>query len=231
MRLPSLILFDWDDTLWDFQKNSDETILELAKKYKLPVGTADLLSTYHEVNTYLWGQYQKHVLSQAEFRQKRFRAFFESLDLLGMYDQSTISQFSSDYIEACPQKNNLIPGAKGVLNTLQSMGIRVSVATNGFHEVQEIKVRHSGLSPLLSTIHSPKSTGFRKPNPAYFKAICDSEAVKMQDVWMVGDELHTDAKAADEVGVKGIWYNPAGHKKGQFKNEISELPQLLEMFN
>lgn len=231
MRIPKLILFDWDDTLWDFQKNADETLEELAQKYALPIETPVLLSTYHHINSILWGQYQQQIFSQTEFRERRFKALFESLNLSREFNQTTIAQFSADYIQLCPQKKNLIPGAEMVLGELKGRGIRTAIATNGFHEVQEIKVQQSGLEHLLGSMYSPKSTGFRKPNGKYFEAISAGENVPKQDVWMVGDALDTDAQAAEKAGMRGVWLNLLGHKKGQFKNEISELPQIIEMLD
>ena len=71
------IFFDLDRTLWDFEKNSHETLLELCNYYKLKekgiLDYEEFINTYKIHNEKLWSLYRVDEISQKDLRRERFQ--------------------------------------------------------------------------------------------------------------------------------------------------------------
>ena len=70
------IFFDLDRTLWDFEQNSNETLLELCNKYNIASrGISDhneFITKYKIHNEHLWALYRENKISQKKLRSQRF---------------------------------------------------------------------------------------------------------------------------------------------------------------
>ena len=64
------IFFDLDRTLWDFDLNSQKTLLDIYKEFSLKergVKSFDIfLDRYKEINEKLWGLYRQDLISKDE---------------------------------------------------------------------------------------------------------------------------------------------------------------------
>ena len=71
------LFFDLDRTLWDFEKNYHETLLELCNKYKLKekgiLDYEDFIKKYKNHNNKLWDLYRINKISQKNLRRERFQ--------------------------------------------------------------------------------------------------------------------------------------------------------------
>src|SRR5690554_2638595 len=114
------IFFDLDDTLWDFDKNAEETLAELFVEYDfkgLGIHSADVfIETYTHNNHRLWGQYHRGEIDKAQLRKARFADTFMEL---GISPKLFPAAFEEDYIRPCPLKTNLFPHTHEVLDYLQ----------------------------------------------------------------------------------------------------------------
>ena len=74
------IFFDLDHTLWDFNKNSKETLAELYTELNLSnylPSFIEFYSKYLEVNEALWDLYRKDKISKDALRTVRFLNTFK----------------------------------------------------------------------------------------------------------------------------------------------------------
>ena len=75
------------------------------------------------------------------------------------------------------------------------------------------------------------AVGVHKPDRGIFRHACDMAGCPPRDCIFVGDQLVSDARAAREVGMEGIWLN----RRGQFVpgcdvetiETLADLPDLL----
>ncbi|HNP48654.1 MAG TPA: noncanonical pyrimidine nucleotidase, YjjG family, partial [Bacteroidia bacterium] len=62
------LFFDLDNTLWDFERNSRETLTELFHEYKLEsLGVSSLelfLEKYKERNAMMWDEYRHGIIDK-----------------------------------------------------------------------------------------------------------------------------------------------------------------------
>ena len=101
------IFFDLDRTLWDFEENSNETLLELCDKYNLSskgiLNYNEFIKKYKFHNECLWSLYRENKISQKKLRRQRF---YNTLLDYGIDDVKLSEEIGLDYIEICPKKTN-----------------------------------------------------------------------------------------------------------------------------
>ena len=77
------LFFDLDHTLWDFERNSLETLGELYNEFDIGVLSNESLGTFidvfQEVNAKLWDMYNRNKIEKFYIRQKRFELVFSCL--------------------------------------------------------------------------------------------------------------------------------------------------------
>jgi putative hydrolase of the HAD superfamily len=222
------IFFDLDRTLWDFDANSHETLLELCDTYRLnEKGISDyeeFIKSYKSHNTELWNLYRVDKISQQDLRRERFQ---RALADFGVDNFILSENIGEDYIEVCPRKNKLYPYAFEVLDYLKDK-YNLHIITNGFDKTQHIKLEHANLTPYFNQIITSEKLGVKKPTPAIFAHALDvAEATKEESIY-IGDNLVVDILGSQNSGIDGIYFNP-GKKihKENVSFEISCLSQIM----
>src|SRR5882757_6505540 len=137
------IFFDLDHTIWDFDKNAEETLHELYQAHQLhTIGltSADVfIETYTRNNHQLWAQYHIGEISKDELRDARFKKTFIEL---GLDPELMPVDFEDAYVKLCPTKTNLFPYAHETLQYLQGK-YTLHLISNGFKESQQLKIAGS----------------------------------------------------------------------------------------
>jgi putative hydrolase of the HAD superfamily len=224
------IFFDLDRTLWDFETNSYESLLEICASYDLNKrGVSDyekFIKIYKIHNSELWDLYSVDKISQKDLRRERFQ---RSLADFGIIDFQLSEDIGESYIEVCPRKNKLFPFTFAALDYLKEKYI-LHIITNGFDKTQHIKLKNSNLMQYFNQIITSEKTGFKKPNPKIFEHALElANAKKAQSIY-VGDNLVVDILACQNCSIDGIYFNPKKESHSEnVKFEISCLSQLMEI--
>jgi len=221
------ILFDLDHTLWDFEKNATEALGELYATYELESqGTFSLeefCDTFHKVNYHLWHLHQTGDYDQARLRAERFKMIFSDL---GMSEAKMPLQIADAYLKLCPSKPHVFPYTYDILAYLQDR-YELHIVTNGFADVQGVKLKSAGLSDYFKHIVTSDHAGFRKPDPGIFSYILELIEARPTDCIMIGDNLDTDIAGAQGAGIDCIYFNPQkNHHEALTNYEISCLSEL-----
>ena len=225
------IFFDLDRTLWDFETNSHETLLELCNNYNLKkkgiLDYEEFIDTYKIHNEKLWDLYRLDAISQKDLRRERFQ---KTLSDFGINDFNLAESIGEDYIDVCPRKNRLYPHAIEVLDYLTKR-YELHIITNGFDKTQHIKLEHSNLKPYFNQIITSEKTGVKKPNPLIFShSLTLANAIKDESVY-IGDNLIVDILGCQNSGIDGVFFNSEGivHNESP-RFEVSCLSELKKIF-
>ena len=224
------IFFDLDRTLWDFEKNSHKTLLKLIKDFNLVEKGIDnsdsFIKKYKIHNEKLWELYRNDKIKKEELRVKRFQ-----LALAEYYidDLELVEQLGLAYIQQCPIKTNLFPNTHEVLVYLKKK-YTLHIITNGFEEVQHIKLISSNLMQYFDVIITSEQVGVKKPNTKIFEFALEQAKAKKSESIMVGDDYAVDVLGAEQVGMQGVYFNPnkLAHKNAVV-HEIFCLSELMAL--
>ena len=226
------LFFDLDHTLWDYVKNSREALKEGYEELKLEAqgvdSIADFIIAYETANDYYWRYYREGKIGKEEFRKLRFEMMMKPWGLDKKTDLS--KKLTEHYVSTSPYKTGLVEGATNVLDTLKQRGHKMALLTNGFEEIQHIKVETSGLSKYFEGLLTSDALGFKKPNPEIFKLAMKKMGVEAGGSVMLGDSLEADIIGAREVGMGQVFYNPDGtiHRE-EVQHEVKSLKEILDI--
>lgn len=208
----NFLLFDLDHTLWDFEKNSNETLSQLFYEYELDlllkVDLNTFLIRFKENNYKVWKEYESGKIEKNILRQKRFN---DTLLSFRIQNNQLAQNISEKYLSIAPYKTNLIPFAKELLDNIYTK-YEMIIITNGFEDVQKIKMEQTGLNKYFKKIISSDTCGYKKPEPSIFKLALNNLNGTRKESLMIGDSYHSDIWGAMQFGIDQAYLNPASQK-------------------
>jgi len=223
------VFFDLDRTLWDFDTNSRLALGEMYVEFKLKergIGSSvEFVKVYQEINEELWDRYRKGLLNKRKLRALRFS---KTLEYFGFQDEYLGDQLGTAYIEISPYKTAVLPNCVEILDYLAGR-YDLHIITNGFEEVQNIKLEKSGLTKYFSKVITSEQAGARKPDPKVFDYAFGLTTGTVKNSLMIGDDLRTDIQGARNIKMDHVYYNP--HRIGHSEDIFHEIKDLLELKN
>ena len=198
------VLFDADNTLFDFDRAEHEALKGVLAAHGYPTDQATL-EVYLAANRDLWARFDRGEVTQAYLVVERFAAFVRAM---GGHDDP--AQFNRDYLDRLAQGAFLLPGAEELCRALAPR-CTLAIVTNGVARAQRGRFDLSPLAGLVSHLFISEELGAAKPDPAFFAAVLRALGDPPKDrVLMVGDNLATDVRGGLEAGLPTVWYNPRG---------------------
>lgn len=202
------IFFDLDRTLWDFDKSSAEAFADIYELHKLKKLGIESVQSFHDIysvhNEKLWNIYRDGGITKEDLRGKRF---YLTLKDFGIDNTELAEAIGMDYIRLSPLKVNLFPQAINILEYLFP-NYKLHIITNGFHEVQEVKIATSGLNKYFETIVTSEEAGIKKPNKAIFQYALKKAGAVAQESLMVGDDPDVDILGAKNAQIDQVLFDP-----------------------
>jgi YjjG family noncanonical pyrimidine nucleotidase len=220
------IFFDLDHTLWDYERNSKETLHDIYGEFRLIERNVDF-DRFHfrfrEVNLQLWDLYDRGLIGSDVIRKERFKQILETFNA----DDETLSQQLSDsYLQICPEKGNLMPHALETLSYL-SAKYNLTVITNGFDEIQHRKLKSANLNHLFDHVITSQRAGHKKPAKEIFEYALTVNNILPSQAIMIGDNLITDIGGARNATIDTVFFNPEEISHDDIvKHEIKFLNEL-----
>ncbi len=221
------LFFDLDDTLWDFESNSKLVLINLFKKYNLNTllntNFNDFFKTYKIINTQLWQQYSLNIITKKYLRIYRFELSFNVFN----YSNIDLSvAFSEDYISLSPYGTKLIPQTIEVLDYLKPK-YQLHIITNGFKEVQHIKLNNCNLLPYFNQVIISEEHQTNKPDKRIFEIAQQLAKASKNECLMIGDNFDNDIIGANNAGWQAIWLNNSSNTPPNSINTLKDLTKYL----
>lgn len=218
-----------DDTLWDFEKNSGHVLQQLFLEFeltgKLKTDFNNFHSTYKKTNTQLWLQYAKKEIDKSYLRNHRFNLVFKQFDY-DNYDENLI--ITDHYLNRAPNGRHLKDGCIDVLDYLKQ-NYQLHIITNGFKEIQHIKIDGCGLRDYFSNIIISEEHNLTKPDEQIFRLAENFAGAKKEECIMIGDNFKSDVEGALNAGWDAIYFSESHSAEytGRFIRELTELKLLF----
>ncbi|TDL76102.1 HAD family hydrolase [Peribacillus frigoritolerans] len=135
------------------------------------------------------------------WKDKVYQQLTEELEITGVTWEDLLQDYISQF------KNNCIPFRKlfEMLEELRNKNFILGMITNGIGQFQMDNIKALGIEKYFQTILVSEWEGLKKPDPNIFlRALKQLDVSPNQSVY-VGDHPENDVKAAQNVGMKGIW--------------------------
>ncbi len=222
------VFFDLDRTLWDLERNSQVVLEHLIETYglegKCKATSNEIIKTYKQVNKALWQQYNSKKIDKNQLRSSRFTKTLASFDYhfvgFGTY-------LEKEFMEKSPYQSNVIDGAFQILDYLKDK-YSLYILTNGFSDVQNLKLKNSNLSGYFKQVFISEEIGFHKPDPQLFEYVMEKTGAKKEECLMVGDDENCDILGAIHSGWKAIRIDHEENKSLPYPC-IQNLAQLKDI--
>jgi len=202
------VFFDLDRTLWDFEKSAKQTFVEIFISHKLDKKGIPSVSEFHKVytihNNRLWEQYRKGEIKKEVLRGLRFSL---TLNDFNIFDANLGDKIGDDYVRLSPLTVNLFPYSIEILEYL-SPKYSLHIITNGFSEVQDIKLRTSGMDSYFVEVVTSEAAGYKKPDVRIFEYAFMKTGALPQNSIMIGDDYEVDILGARDVNMPQIFFDP-----------------------
>ncbi|MDC8005599.1 YjjG family noncanonical pyrimidine nucleotidase [Aureisphaera galaxeae] len=199
------IFFDLDHTLWDFDRNSMLAFRRMFEAYSIPVPLEDFIKVYEPINFEYWKMYREERIDKQGLRRGRFLDSFKPFGVT--FSMEEIDTLATSYIDELPKDNYLFDGVTEMLDYLLYKGYEMHIITNGFEEVQHLKLRNSSIDHFFRTVTTSEEVGVKKPNPLVFYRALEKASAQPLESIMVGDTFEADILGAEEVGMHTLFFN------------------------
>ena len=221
------IFFDLDHTLWDFEKNANETLRTLFMQHNFArFGTftvEQFMRVYSDINHALWRLYQNGKITQHQLRDVRF---VRTLSKLGVPEADIPPTISAEFTDLLPLKTAVFPYTHEVLDYLKP-NYCLHLITNGFHDIQSLKLASSNLAQYFEEVITSEHSGHLKPDPRMFAHALARTGATAAESLMIGDNLECDVLGACNAGIDQVYFNPDKRRHfNQITQEISCLSEL-----
>jgi YjjG family noncanonical pyrimidine nucleotidase len=218
------LFFDLDHTLWDFEANAHECLIEMYDSFDMKgLGAEDVAffcKKFSEANHYYWALLEAKQTTVDVVKKKRFQAAFDKLNIHISEDLSL--EMTEVFIKLLPSKTRLIDGTIEVLEYLKP-NYQMHILSNGFEDIQIKKMKNSGIDHYFDKLITNEKAKALKPDKAIFDFALNYANASLSSSLMIGDNYIADIKGAMNAQFDTVFYNPA-------KQDIQEKP-TFEIFN
>ncbi len=209
MPLPSLVVFDLDDTLLD-HRSAERSALEDLHGRHAEIGRHALdhvQDTYHRCNAPLWADFAAGTLTADDLKRRRWIDTLRALECTDLEADAA----SADYLERYATHWRWADGARDAFFEIAG-AFPVAILTNGFSAQQRGKLaRFPDLEDAAVTVVISDEVGVMKPDPRVFEHVrLEAEAalevaLAPADILYVGDSFRSDVEGGVAAGWRVAW--------------------------
>jgi 2-haloacid dehalogenase len=220
------LLFDADDTLFDFGAANARAFHAVCRECEIP-DTPENFALYESCNNALWHAFDRGEVTKDFLVVERFRLFLAKIGL-----NRDPHRCNAAHLAALSQGHQLLPHALEVCRTLSGY-CSLYIVTNAVAAVQRSRLAASAIRPYVKGAFISEEAGAAKPSIEYFNYVFSQvPELAREDCLLVGDSLSSDIRGANNAGIAACWYNPKGavNRDGlRIDYEIRDLRQLYEI--
>lgn len=202
------IFFDLDHTLWDFDTNAKETLIELYRFFNLQElinsPFEDFYTTYLHHNAILWDRYHKGFISSDDLKWKRM---WRTLIDFKVGDEVLAKEMAAKFLEILPTKKILFDYTTEILEYLLNKNYTLHLLTNGFEKTQWSKINNSDLAKYFTYVITSEISSCVKPSKEMFDFAINKCSALLHESIMIGDNLDADIQGAINAGMDSVFVN------------------------
>lgn len=187
------VLFDLDGTLLNRDKSIElfinqqyERLFELLSH----ISKEQYISRFIELdnNGYIW-------------KDEVYQQLIDEFNISSVTCEVLLQDYLKEFKNHCVG----FPHIHEMLEELKNNKIALGMITNGFGQFQMENIKALNIDQYFDVILVSEWEGMKKPNPQIFINALEKLNVEPSESVFIGDHPENDVKAAQNVGMKGIW--------------------------
>jgi len=228
------IFLDVDNTLLDFDAYVVEAMKKGFEKFGLRPYEPWMYPLFEELNSAMWRDLEKGLLSYEELMKGRWNRIFQALEI--DYDGVAFERYFK--AELC-ESAILIPGALEILPFLSERYV-LCAASNGPYGQQLRRLKLGNLYPYFAHFFISEEMGAAKPKKAFFdlafsrlneaQSLKGLPPIQPEETLMLGDSLSSDMQGGLDYGMHTCLFDPKEQHKGcalPVEHRITKLTEIL----
>lgn len=199
-RLPDMyraIFIDIDDTLLDYIPCCREAF-ELA----LPEHP-EYFDLFFEISGRLFSEAKHGLHTIAEVMELYPKEFIATIG----YPPEAVDPFKHAFRAAWGKTHTLVPGAKEMLENLQTKGYRLFAASNSIGHLQRSRLEKAGILKYFEDTYISMDIGYDKPDIRFYQEALRRCGLQAKEVLMIGDSMTTDVIGAQKAGMDALFFD------------------------
>lgn len=198
-----VIIFDADETLFDFKKSERDAIKNTLIEFNIEYDENHHLKVYQEINRQIWREFEEGTITQEKLKIERFKRLSDKLAT-----KFDVVEFAKLYMRHLSYASFLYDETIPLVKSLYK-AYKLSIITNGLKDVQCNRIRKSAIAHYFDDIVISEEVALSKPDPKIFEqALHNLKYTDKSKVLMVGDSLTSDIQGGINFGIDTCWFNP-----------------------
>lgn len=157
------------------------------------------------------------------WKDKVYQQLSEEFQISGITWEGLLQDYINEFKDYCVPFDNLIQ----MLEELKSSNLKLGIITNGYGQFQIDNIKALGIENYFEVILVSELEGLKKPDPKIFiRALEQLNASPEQSIFL-GDHPKNDVKAAQNVGMKGIWKKDVQWENVKADFTVNDLAELV----
>ena len=222
----AIILFDADETLFDFKKSERDAFKNTMLEFNIDYDENHHLRIYHDINAAIWKEFEEGLITQQKLKVERFKRLSDRLNI--RFDEI---HFAKSYMNHLANASFLYEDSIDLVESLHK-DFRLSIVTNGLKDVQDNRIRKSIIAKYFDDIVVSEEVMVSKPDPKIFEhALNNINHTDKSNVLIVGDSLTSDIQGGINFGIDTCWFNPNKIVNKTAIKPTYEISNLMDLKN
>ena len=191
------IFIDIDDTLLDYIPCCREAFEAALPEHP------EYFDLFFQISGRLFSEAKHGLHTVAEVMELYPQEFIATIG----YPVSAVDPFKHAFRAAWGKTHTLVPGARELLETLQSKGYKLFAASNSFGHLQRSRLQHAGILPFFEDTYISMDIGYDKPDIRFYQEALRRCGLQPHEVLMIGDSMTTDILGAQAAGLDALFFD------------------------
>ena len=220
------IIFDLDDTLYEYSKLNDEGIEKIAEfihenlkiskdKFYTAFNTAKK-TVKEQLTEKVASSHNRMIYCQKTLENLGENPFSYSLEMYEVYwgyilENMKLNENVLELFELCKKEN-----------------IKIGICTDLTVHIQHRKIRKLGLHKYIDAIITSEEAGIEKPDFKIYEEILKKLEVKPVETLFIGDNLKKDVLGPLKYGMNALWYSNNKNNECRSIQNFNEVLEILK---
>ena len=218
------LLMDLDNTLLDFDKCEEYALIPVLKKYGIEANE-DNKKYYSKVNLSYWKKLEKKEITREQVITLRWEEFLSHFGLKG-----NGKEINKIYFDCLKEGGYPLEGALEFLKAA-SKKYKIYIVSNGMKEVQDNRIKVSGIRPYLDKIYISQELDMVKPDKKFFDYVLNDINLNREECLVIGDSLTSDIQGAINSSIPYILFDRYDKNRDFNGPRCTKLDDLMNVIN